>query len=277
MNFCLQDTAKDHVMIVAHRGTAGGNIPCNTMASYEIALNQGADMIEVDVDCTADDVLVIFHPGMEPHHLGIQRRIPEMTFHEVKQLRYVNSDDTPTQFGLITFDELLEAFQNRCYINVDKYWGNPEKIYHAIRKHNMISQTLVKSSISESVLRVLEEVSPELPFMPIVRESHPLHEDLMKRKLNYIGAEVLFQSDDSPVASSEFLNTMHRDGKLVWANSIIYNYREQLSAGHSDDTALTESMDLGWGWLADNGFDLIQTDWTMMLVDFLKKTGRYNR
>ena len=70
---------------------------------------------------------------------------------------------------------------------------------------------------------------------------------------------------------------MHRDGKLVWVNSIIFDYKVQLSAGHSDDTALTESMELGWGWLADRGYDLIQTDWPLMLIEFLKKTNRYYR
>ena len=124
---------------------------------------------------------------------------------------------------------------------------------------------------------MLEELSPELPFMPIVKETHPLHEELMKKKINYIGAEVLFKTEDSQMCSPEFIDMMHRDGKLVWVNSIIYNYKDQLSAGHSDDSALTDSMDYGWGWLADKGFDMIQTDWPLMLIDYLKKTGKYNR
>ena len=72
-------------------------------------------------------------------------------------------------------------------------------------------------------------------------------------------------------------NTLASYGKLVWVNSIIYDYRDQLSAGHSDDTALTESEEIGWGWLADRGFDFIQTDWPIMLINFLKSTGRYYR
>ena len=203
--------------------------------------------------------------------------VEKMTFEEVKKLRYVNSDDTPTQFGLLTFDELLENFKDRCYINVDKFWGNPEKIYKTIKAHNMVEQCLVKSSISPEVLKVLEDLAPELPFIPIVKEEHPLHKELMKRNINYVGAEVLFKSDDSPMASPEFIDMMHKDKKLVWVNSIIYNYKDQLSAGHSDDTALTTSMDLGWGWLADRGYDMIQTDWPLMLIDYLKQTGKYFR
>ena len=276
MNFNLWESAKEHRLIVAHRGAAGGNIPCNTYASYEIALMQGADMIETDVDCTKDGELVIFHPRMEPNHLYRNDiHIPELTYDEVKELRYVNCDNTVTQFGVMRFDELLERFKGRCYINIDKFWGNPEAIYRAVKRHGMTEQVLVKSSLNERVLSVLEELAPELPFMPIVSEEHPMHEELMKRNINYVGAEVLFEKDDSALAGEKFIDMMHRDGKLVWVNSIIYSYKAQLAGGHSDDSALCESMEYGWGWLADRGFDLIQTDWTGMLVNFLKETGRY--
>ena len=276
MKFDLWESAKEHRLIVAHRGVAGGNIPCNTYASYEIALKQGADMIETDIDCTKDGELVIFHPGMEKNHLYRNDiHIPDLTYDEVKELRFVNGDNTITQFGIMRFDELLEQLKGRCYINVDKFWGNPEAIYRAIKRHGMQDQVLVKSKVSEDVLTVLEELAPELPFMPIVSEEHPMHKDLMKRKINYIGAEVLFKKDDSHLATPEFIDMMHRDGKLVWVNSIIYSYKEQLAGGHSDDSALCESMDYGWGWLADRGFDLIQTDWCGMLVNYLKETERY--
>ena len=275
MKFDLRETARDHKIIVAHRGVAGGNIPCNTIASYEIALKQGADMIETDLNMTADGELVIFHPKMEPHHFCKNVSIPQMSWEEVKELRYVNLDDTPTQFGVVRFDDLLENFKGRCYINIDKFWGNPEAIYRAVKRHGMIDQILVKSSLSEEVLTVLEAVAPELPFMPIVREAHPEHEALMKRNINYVGVEVLFKKDDSALASEEFFQKMHRDGKLVWVNSIIYNYKTQLAGGHSDDSALCDSMEYGWGWLGDRDFDLIQTDWPLMLINFLKETGRY--
>ncbi|MBQ8815558.1 MAG: glycerophosphodiester phosphodiesterase family protein [Lachnospiraceae bacterium] len=264
-------SAAEKILIAAHRGTFGGNIPCNTMASYEIALKQGADVIEVDVEMSADGKLFIFHPGKESAHLNLQRSISGMTTEEISRLRYVNYDRDETQFGLNTFDEVLEAFKGRCYINVDKFWGHPKEIYEAIKKHNMTEQIIVKSRPSEQVFTVLRELAPELPFLAVVNEVHPLHEQLMNSGINYLGAEVLFESDDSPVASPEFIEMMHRDRKLLWVNSIIYDYKQQLTAGHSDDTALCLNMDLGWGWLAKRGFDFIQTDWTGMLVSYLEE------
>lgn len=275
MKFDLRETAREHTIIVAHRGIAGGNIPCNTIPSYNTALLQGADMIETDLNCTADGKLVILHPGMEKVHLNYDGSITDMPWEEVKKLRYHNFDGTPTQFGLIPFDDLLEEFKGRCYINIDKFWSNPEAIYRAVKRHDMLDQILVKSHVADEVLDVLEEVAPELAFMPIVKEAHPHHEALMGRNINYVGVEVLFRTDDNELAGAEFAEKMHRDGKLVWVNSIVYNYRDVLAGGHSDDTALSSSMEDGWGWIGDRPFDVIQTDWPGMLVDFLKKTGRY--
>lgn len=277
MKFNLHEKAKENIIVVAHRGASGGNIPCNTMTAYEIALKQGADMIEVDVSCSSDGKLFLFHPGMEIEHLNRDINLPEMTYKQIRNVRYVNYDNTPTQFRIAGFDDFLEQFKGRCFINIDKFWGNPEKIYKAIKKHGMTEQMLVKSKPSKNVFDVLENLCPELPYIPVVSEKHPMHEELMKKGINYIGAEVLFKKDNSYLASDEFIDMMHSDGKLVWVNSIIYDYKEQLAGGHSDDTAMTVSEDYGWGWLADRGFDFIQTDWTMMLTDYLKRTDRYYR
>ncbi len=275
MSFDIFEKSKENIIVVAHRGVSAGNIPCNTLASYEIALKQGADMIEVDVSRSRDGILFMFHPGMEREHLNKRIMLPLMSFSKIRKLHYANYDNTETQFGIASFDDFLEQFKGRCFINIDKFWDNPEKIYECIKKHNMTDQIVVKSKLSKKVLDVLEELCPELPFLPIVSEKHPEHNNLMNRNINYIGAEVLFKSDDSPLASEEFIDMMHKDGKLVWVNSIIYNYKKQLSGGHSDDSAMTVSEDYGWGWLADKGYDFIQTDWTMMLIEYLKKSGKY--
>ena len=58
----IREAAADHVLVAAHRGSAAGNIPCNTLAAYEIALRQGADIVELDVAKTADGELFVFHP-----------------------------------------------------------------------------------------------------------------------------------------------------------------------------------------------------------------------
>ena len=74
-------------MIAAHRGTAGGNIPCNTLTAYEIALRDGADIIELDVAKSLDGKLFCFHPGMEHVMYADSTPIAQMTGHGILQTR----------------------------------------------------------------------------------------------------------------------------------------------------------------------------------------------
>src|ERR1700752_2110970 len=46
--------------LIAHRG-ASGDAPEHTLAAYELALKQGADFVEPDLQMTRDGVLVCLH------------------------------------------------------------------------------------------------------------------------------------------------------------------------------------------------------------------------
>ena len=270
----LYQSAQERIIITAHRGVSGGNIPCNTIAAYDAALKHGADMIEIDANISADGTLYSLHPGMERIHLGRDCKLPEMHDDEIRELRYVNYDRAPTEWGLCTLDEIFERYKNRCYINVDKFWDHPEKISDLIRRHGMTDQIVVKTSPTERMLDIIEAYASEIAYLPIIKKDEGLHDMLKSRNINYIGAEVLFDSEESHLCSDEYISKMHADGKLVWVNSIIYNYKTQLSARHSDDTAIAGDEEKGWGWLADKGFDIIQTDWTLPLRLYLEETGR---
>lgn len=279
MSFDLKRDASERIIIAAHRGECGGNIPCNTITAYEIAVSHGADMIEVDVNRSADNTLWILHPKMEWKHLnylGPEGKVSlgQLTDEEIRRLRYVNYDRDFTQFGLCTFDEVLDRFKGRCYINVDKFWENPRDISDAIRDHGMLDQIVVKSSPKQEYLDIVEEYAPEVSFLPVLKKDEGIHEEMMRRNINYVGAEVVFDNENEGVGTREFIEKLHADDKLVWVNAIIYNYKAQLSAGHSDDTAFTVSPDYGWGWLADRGYDIIQTDWTLAMAQYLEKSGK---
>lgn len=277
MKFDIKELASQHIVLVAHRGISGGNIPCNTLASYELALRTGADMIEIDISKTLDGKLVIFHPGMEKMHLCHEgKRIPEMTYEEVKELRFVNMDNTPTEHGLCTLDEVFETFKGRCFINADKFWDNPKEISDAIKRHNIQEQVLVKSMPSKEVFDIMESYAPDIMFLPLLYNvSNDSHRILMNSKVNYVGAELCFTDESCEVCQDEYIDMLHRDGKLVWVNSIVYYYKTVISAGHNDDVSLVGNPDDGWGWLVDKGFDIIQTDWCMQMVDYLKRSGKY--
>jgi glycerophosphoryl diester phosphodiesterase len=49
-----------HPIVVAHRGSSG-TLPENTKAAFDLAIAQGAQILEIDVHLTADDELVVIH------------------------------------------------------------------------------------------------------------------------------------------------------------------------------------------------------------------------
>lgn len=259
----LRTAAAERVLLAAHRGVAGGNIPCNTLEAYEIALRQGADIVEIDIAVTADRQLYVFHPGMERAHLKSDVQIKDMQAEEAAHLTYVNQDQTPTAYSVSGIDDVFELLKGRCIINIDKFWTAMPEITVAIRRHGLRDQVIVKTSAQEKWFKMVEEIASDLPYMPIISEIDECTDLLREMNINLVGAEVLFRTEQSPTAQPEYIEAMHRKGLLLWANAIVYNYTAVLAAGHSDDISMTKDPHLGWGWLADRGYDIIQTDWTL--------------
>lgn len=255
-------------LIAAHRGASGGNIPCNTLEAFDIALHQGADIIELDITRSQDGELFVFHPGKERMHLYSPTPIKKMTADEVRDLRFVNIDCEPTPYPVSTFDDALEHLRGRCRINVDKFFMYMDDITKTIRRHGMQEDVIVKTPDGEDWFAQVQQIAPDLPYMVITRQD-TFSDSLKRRPLRFIGNEVLFTSDDDPLASAQYVQKMHDNGLLVWVNAIIYNYRDVLAAGHSDDISVIGREDEGWGWLADRGYDIIQTDWTLALKRYL--------
>ena len=66
------ENSKDRILVCAHRGVSGADIPCNTLPAFKAALMHGADMIELDVALSRDGEHFVFHPGMERAHLDMR-------------------------------------------------------------------------------------------------------------------------------------------------------------------------------------------------------------
>jgi glycerophosphoryl diester phosphodiesterase len=64
--------------IIAHRG-ASGSAPENTMAAFRLAVEQGADAIELDVRLTADGIPVVLHDARVDRTTGRRALLRELT------------------------------------------------------------------------------------------------------------------------------------------------------------------------------------------------------
>ncbi|MBO5213030.1 MAG: glycerophosphodiester phosphodiesterase family protein [Clostridia bacterium] len=262
---------KGSPFLAAHRGVCGANIPCNTLLSYKIALEQGADVVEIDVSKSKDGKFYAFHPGMEHVFLKSDRWISQMDSSEVEAMYLVNADSVPTSYKVPKLHEVLALLKDKAYINVDKFWIDVEGISAEIRKAGVEKQVIVKTGTDEKSLADVKKYAPDFMFVPLVRHKDTVTDELISAGVNVIGAEILFDKESDECISDEYIEKMHSKGLLIWANSIIYNEKDVISAHHTDDASLAGSPDIGWGWLIDKKVDFIQTDWLLMLKDYISK------
>lgn len=268
-NKTIFENTREKPILCAHRGISGGNIPCNTLAAFKAALYQGAEMIELDVSKAKDGKFFIFHPGMEVPHMKTHKRIPFINSNRVSKLRFYNFDDTETQFGVEKLEDVLDFLKGKCYINVDKFWIDIEGISAVIRKCGVEKQVVVKTGIKDRYINDIKKYASDFMYLPVIRDEDKITDSLVSQGINCVGAEILFDKESAPVISDEYIESMHNKGRVVFMNSIVYNYKDVLSAGHNDDTAISEDMDKGWGWLIDKKADIIQTDWCSLLKQYM--------
>ena len=83
----------------AHRGLHDNNrqIPENSLAAFQRAVDAGYG-IELDVQLSADRIPVVFHDATLSRMCGIDRRVNELTFAELRQLSLVNTKEQIPSF-----------------------------------------------------------------------------------------------------------------------------------------------------------------------------------
>lgn len=255
-------------LLVAHRGVCGANVPCNSITAFKTAINQGADVIELDVARSKDGELFVFHPGME-HVFLKSKPISELDSSEVRKLRLYNQDSVITSYYVPTLKEVFKLLKDKVYINVDKFWTDIEGISKVIYECGVEKQVIVKSYVDENCINLLKTHAKGLMFMPMYCGKDNATDRLISEGINIIGAELLFNTEECECVSDEYMASMHSKGLLLWVNSIIYNEADVISAHHTDDISLGDNPQKGWGWLIDKGFDIIQTDWLLMLKSYI--------
>ena len=102
-----------------HRG-ASGYAPENTLDAFVLALEQGADGIELDVQLTKDGELVVIHDERIDRTGSGIGFVKDHTLAELKKMKFNRTVPGYKAVTLPTLKEVYELFQdNRKMINVE--------------------------------------------------------------------------------------------------------------------------------------------------------------
>jgi glycerophosphoryl diester phosphodiesterase len=155
-------------IIFAHRG-ASAHAPENTIASFELAIAQQADAVELDVKLSADGQVIVIHDATVDRTTNGHGKVQDMTLAELKALdagSFFSSQYAGEQIP--TLDEVFEAVGKRIFINIElKNYTNRrgdlvETVCMLIKKHQM-QKWVMFSSFFPNALSKAHNYLPDVP------------------------------------------------------------------------------------------------------------------
>ena len=91
------DVESRHPLLIAHRGgVVGPGVPECSLAAIRLAAEQVYDMVELDVQQTADGVPVVFHDESLYTACGLNEEVGSLSVDEVTALKYRATDEQVT-------------------------------------------------------------------------------------------------------------------------------------------------------------------------------------
>ncbi len=138
-------------LVIGHKG-APVDSPENTLQSFESAINQGADMVELDLQESSDGHLVVIHDYDVKRVSNQDGLVSEMTLHELKALDLGNGAVIPT------LEEVLDLAQGRIKVNIELKVSDIESMALSLVKQRGILEDIIFSSFYHGFLLELKEI-----------------------------------------------------------------------------------------------------------------------
>jgi glycerophosphoryl diester phosphodiesterase len=182
--------------IVAHRG-ASATYPENTLLSFQGAIDAGADIIELDVRLTADQVAVVLHDPDVSATTDGTGFVHTLTLEEVKRLDATAGKGPRTEIP--TLLEALQLLSGRAGIDIEIKNLPGEPAFDSPRE-----------ALAERVVSLVEEMGFEGP--------------VLASSFNWLSIERIREL--SPTFRTGFLTTAGIDpwASLVYARSKGHDY-----------------------------------------------------
>ena len=200
-------------LVIAHRG-ASAYRPENTLPAYALAVEQGADMIEVDLHRTRDGAVVVAHDA-ELVGIGGQGEIADASLAAVRALDAGEGARVPT------LEEMLDGFGDRIAFNLEikrgsrgLYEGLEEVAWRAVSERGIQKQTLF-SSFYDPVLETLRVCAPGARIALLVSRRIP---DGALDRARRLGAEAL--NPDRSLVTPELVAGAHAAGLAVYPYTV---------------------------------------------------------
>jgi glycerophosphoryl diester phosphodiesterase len=229
----------DHTTIIAHRG-ASGSAPENTLAAVSMALDEGADWVEIDVQESDDGEVVVLHDSDLKRVAGIDLKIWDATKAELADID-IGSWFSPSfsDQRVPTLREVLELCRNRAGVIIElKYYGHnvqlEQRVAAIIEATGMADDIMIMSLDSAGIQR-MQQLRPQWPA--------GLLTSVIAGKPNTLNLD--FYAINARFASRNFIRNGHNDATqvMVWTVNDSVSLSKMMSLGV--DGVITDYPALG--------------------------------
>jgi len=165
----------DEVEITAHRGSSL-RAPENTLAAVELAIAEGADYAEIDVQETADGVVVLLHDRELKRVTGVTRNIWDVTYAELSVLDAGSwfSEEFSDQ-RVPSLQDVIDTARGRIKLNIELKFNAREEALAArtveLIRRNGVEDEVVLTSLNYEGLLEAGRLDPSLRLGFIVARS----------------------------------------------------------------------------------------------------------
>jgi len=244
--------------IIAHRG-ASAYAPENTLAAFKLALQQGADAIELDAKLSADGHVVVIHDQTIDRTTPAKGRVRDHIMADLHKMDAGSHFDIAFQGEPIpTLEEVFKAVGQLTYINVEltNYSSPlddlPLKVADLVKQTRLTQRVFFSSFNIISLIRI-HRLLPEAPlgFLVPPGRAGALMRNIFGRWGNYqsLNPEL---SDATP----KRIQDTHKKGRKIFVYTV--NREEDIRR------------------LFEAGVDGIFTDDPILARNVLERTLRFN-
>lgn len=294
----------EYVLVSAHRGY-WSTYPENSEEAYRMAIELGADIIEMDVRVTDDDVMVVFHDACLDRITTGYGRLREANWSYVNSLKLRNEDGSVSPYPILSLTDALDYLKDKAVIALDIKEGGRlfnetmKRVLTMLKEKNMLYQSIVKGKLPlQNLQKLLKEVNITLDdfiYTPIAFSTTPNLDsyimDFVGQK-NIYAMELVYKQSKDPIL--RYVPIL--DAAKIWVGQ--YSFWPELGDGViAEKIPLTDTdpivrpydfqdkdpnnyLDDGrgnWEWLLGNGATYVITDRSELLIEFLDKMGFRNK
>lgn len=218
-------------IVTAHRGYSAA-APENTLPAFQLAIDQGCERAELDVQMTKDGVVMVTHDTNMRRCTGRNQNIYDMTYDEVRKLdagRWFGKKYAGTKVP--TLEEVLDLCKGKIELNIEvkPNAATPELEAETLRiiREKGFENDCVITSQSYATLCKVKELAPEIPTGYILALGVGSYYDLPAAD---------FFSVESTFITSGMVQQVHLRGKTVsaWTVNREEDASDLLSLGVDD-------------------------------------------